>query len=194
MDLTMRDIDLFYSWFDIFYGIMDDMFFLGESCLYAWIERTCSECLTRQQRKWGTEPDKLTGPLSEARRLKYKRDILRLPNNVRLCKETFAGKPVLQTLPEMAHDMELFVSHLLAYLDLKASILPQCISQRYNINDRSRYERHYWSSAQKKKYASNSVYGCCYHCMDESSQAAPLEVQVLPGQGQTGVRKVQGGV
>lgn len=145
MNLTMCDIDLFYSWFNVFYSIVDDMFLLEESCLYAWIERT--DCLTQEQRKWGTPPDKLTGPLSEAKRCKYKGDILRLANDVRQCQEKFKGRPVLQTLPEMAYAMDVFVSQLLAYLHLKSSHLPDLINQRFNISDRRRFEKHYWTSA-----------------------------------------------
>lgn len=147
MHLTMPDIDLFYAWFRIFYSIMEEIFFLEESCLYSWMEGT--DNLSEEKRKWGTPTHKITGPLSEVKRVKCKGDILRLAREVRLCKDQFGGKPILQTLPEMANAIKEFVTQLISYLDKKKTHLPECINKRLKIHDRSRYEKHYWNSARK---------------------------------------------
>lgn len=153
--LTSDDVNLFYDWFNIFLLIVEEMFLLEETCLYAWIEK--ADELSAEDRKWEASPHRLTGELSEARRLKQKGKILKLGSEIRAYGQHFYGRPVLQSLPGLAAIVEQFTDELIAYLDLKKLILPGCIKARLSHKDRARFEKNYWLTTRRMEMPAYTV-------------------------------------
>ena len=143
--LSTDDIDIFYHWFDIFHGILEQLFHLDETCLFAWIEG--ADLQSAEQKKWIDPPGKLGGELSEGRRKRRVGEILKMFQSVGACRSRFPGRPVLQTLPVLAKVLHPLIDEILGYLDMKSNRLPEIMYGKLNQKDVLRFEKDYWTCA-----------------------------------------------
>jgi hypothetical protein len=147
--LTTNDMSVFFAWFGTFASIVRTLFELEERCLFAWIEG--KDMMTSEERKWDATSGRIKGVLSEGRRVLRKGTIVGLLDGVEMyTAETFAGRPVAERLPQLAHLANELVESLLDYLALKEELLPEVIvSSGLKLKDRKRFERHMWSEIHK---------------------------------------------
>lgn len=143
--LSIDDIDLFYHWFDIFHGILEQLFHLDESCLFAWVEG--ADLQSEEQKKWIDPPYKLGGELSEGRRKRRVGEILRMFQTVGDCRSRFPGRPVLQTLPILAKVLHPLIEEIVGYLNMKSNQLPEIVYGKLKQKDSLRFEKDYWTCA-----------------------------------------------
>lgn len=148
--LTGDDVTIFVEWFGTFLECIEELFYLEEQCLYAWIEGT--DLLLAENRKWGTSTGRVKGTLSEAKRIRLKGDILRVGNDISVCVKLFERRPIAEVLPTLAAVVTRFVDQLVTYLDLKKDLLPPIIHKYLHQKDRARFERSYWDTARTLRH------------------------------------------
>lgn len=148
--LTGDDVTIFVEWFDTFLECIEELFYLEEQCLFAWIEGT--DLLPSENRKWGTSTGRVKSTLSEAKRIRLKGDILRVGNDISVCVKLFERRPIAEGLPSLAAVVTRFVDQLVAYLDLKKDLLPPIIHRYLHQKDRARFERSYWDTARTLRH------------------------------------------
>lgn len=148
--LTMEDVDLFVDWFATFLNVLGELFDLEETCLFPWIEGV--DTLSHERRMWETDRGRVTGDLSEARRLKRKGYLLRLGKEIEHCADLFERRPVAEGLPALAEAVDKFVKQLMGYIEVRERDLPPIIYKYLRLNDRSRLERIYWGTARSLQH------------------------------------------
>lgn len=142
--LTGDDVALFVDWFRTFLTSLQELFYLEEECLYAWIDGT--DMLSIEMRKWGdgVKNGRMRGALSAAKRMRRKGEIVRIGNQITTCQRLFERRPIAEGLPVLASIISPFVDELVAYIDLKRDTLPAIIEMHLEQKDRVRFERGYW--------------------------------------------------
>lgn len=146
--LTSDDIALLVEWFRTFLASLQELFYLEEECLFAWIDGT--DMLSTEMRKWGNgvKNGRVRGALSAAKRMRRKGEIVRMGNQILACQRLFERRPIAECLPMLAEIVSPFVDELVAYLDLKRDTLPPIIELHMQPKDRVRFERAYWEMAR----------------------------------------------
>lgn len=153
--LTIQEIDLFKEWFRTFEVILQNLFDLEEQSLYEWIEGT--DKMSAEEKKWDSPPAKITGELSEGKRLRKKGEIIQQASEIGAICSNFQGRPILQGLPDLAKCIHPFVEHLLDYMELKQRLLPGYIYKQLRRKERARYERRFWSCLLRYEQCAETV-------------------------------------
>lgn len=148
--LTTEDVDLFVDWFATFLNVLGEMFDLEETCLFPWIEGV--DTLSHERRMWETDTGRVTGELSEARRLKRKGYLRRLGKEIEHCADLFERRPVAEGLPALAGAVDKFVTQLMEYIEVRERDLPPLVYKHLSLSDRPRLERIYWGTARSLEY------------------------------------------
>ncbi|PXF44003.1 hypothetical protein BWQ96_06236 [Gracilariopsis chorda] len=148
--LTTEDISLFLDWFAVFHSVISEVFYMEEAVLYSWIEG--ADDMTKEERKWETKPNPITGHLSEGRRKKRHGEILGLGTKILRSRSYFEGRPVMQELPELAKNIQNFVSEIYRYMELKRTELPAFISKRFCAKQARILEKKLWETVRNLEH------------------------------------------
>lgn len=148
LQLDAHDVELLFSWYEVFNKILENFFELEEVCLFEWIEGR--DLIIGSQKYW-TNPEGIIerGVFSTGRRKKRRGEILAIMREARGFENRFAGYPVLQILPRFGEAIEELVPVLDSYMRDKEQKLVEIITKRFTRKDRERYDYKFWSKIRE---------------------------------------------
>lgn len=119
--------------------------------MFAFIER--NDHLSRYDRVWSGEGDKLQGPLCEARRTLAKGAITVAFSKFNEMEEEFCGRPAAQIFPTLAPVAEELATAVLSFVALKDQELPPALQTRFSEKEIRAQEKKYWAEAKVMEHS-----------------------------------------
>lgn len=148
LQLDHGDVDLMFSWYEVFNRILENFFELEEVCLFEWIEGR--DLISGSEKYWREPEGKIsTGVFATGRRNKRRGEILAIMRDVVGFKNQFGGYPVLQILPRFADMVQKLVPMIEKYMLEKEELLVGIIGDRLVRKDRHRYDYRFWAKMKQ---------------------------------------------
>lgn len=151
LHLGPSDMDLLFAWFEEFEILCVDLFEMEEDLLFAFIER--NDHLSRYDRVWSGEGDKLKGALCEAKRTLAKGTITAAFSKFNDLEDEFCGRPVAQVFPSLAPVTEELTTAVLSFVALKDQELPPALQTRFSEKEIRAQEKKYWAEAKVMEHS-----------------------------------------
>lgn len=151
LHLGPSDMELLFAWFEEFEILCVDLFEMEEDLLFAFIER--NDHLSRYDRVWSGEGDKLKGALCEAKRTLAKGTITAAFSKFNDLEDEFCGRPVAQVFPSLAPVAEELANAVLSFVALKDQELPPALQTRFSEKEIRAQEKKYWAEAKVMEHS-----------------------------------------
>eukprot|EP00168_Porphyra_purpurea_P007647 TRINITY_DN1959_c0_g1_i3.p1 TRINITY_DN1959_c0_g1~~TRINITY_DN1959_c0_g1_i3.p1 ORF type:complete len:528 (+),score=135.52 TRINITY_DN1959_c0_g1_i3:734-2317(+) len=151
LQLGPTDMELLFAWFEEFEILCVDLFEMEEDLLFAFIER--NDHLSRYDRVWSGEGDKLKGALCEAKRTLAKGTITSAFARFNDLEDEFCGRPTAQVFPALAPAAEQLASAILSFVALKDQELPPALQTRFSEKEIRAQEKKYWAETKVMEHS-----------------------------------------
>jgi len=151
LQLGPTDMELLFAWFEEFEILCVDLFEMEEDLLFAFIER--NDHLSRYDRVWSGEGDKLKGALCEAKRTLAKGTITSAFARFNDLEDEFCGRPAAQVFPALAPATEELASAILSFVALKDQELPPALQTRFSEKEIRAQEKKYWAETKVMEHS-----------------------------------------
>ncbi|GAB0493929.1 hypothetical protein MMPV_005216 [Pyropia vietnamensis] len=149
--LGPSDMELLFAWLEEFEILCVDLFEMEEDLLFAFIER--NDHLSRYDRVWSGEGDKLKGALCEAKRTLAKGCITAAFAKFNDLEDEFCGRPVAQVFPSLAPVAEELATAVLSFVTLKDQELPPALQTRFSEKEIRAQEKKYWAETKVMEHS-----------------------------------------